>query len=182
MLLASRIALSGSFIALAVALGFLLAAVPNVELMTLTVFLAGAVLGAARGAFVGAASALVFSFMNPLGPPFPLVMAGQAAGMATAGAVGGVVSGRLVTWGRGRRLAGCAVLGFLVTLAYDALTNLGLGIHMGPIWPTLVGGLAFSLLHLASNTVVFVLLGSSALMLLDDLGRLGSSRPGGGGG
>ncbi len=43
-----------AFSAAAVAVGFLLAALPNVELVTATVFISGAVGGKSKGAMVGA--------------------------------------------------------------------------------------------------------------------------------
>ena len=177
MLRHGRMALAASFIALAVALGFLLSAVPNVELLTLTVFLAGGVLGSGLGAGVGATAALLFSLLNPLGPPpLPLLLVGQLLGMALAGAVGGLTVPRLAALPVTGRMLLCAGLGFVVTLAYDVLTNLGVAIHLGPIRPTLIGGLAFAAVHMVSNTVVFGVLGPGALRVLDELGQLSRER------
>ena len=53
------------FIALAIAGGLVLIAVPNVELLSATVFLAGYMLGAVRGAVVGAIAEFLYSFFNP---------------------------------------------------------------------------------------------------------------------
>jgi hypothetical protein len=46
----------------------------------------------------------------------------------------------------------------VLTLAYDALTNLGTAWAMGALsepWPVLVGGLAFGAWHVAANVVLF---------------------------
>jgi hypothetical protein len=87
--------LAALFIALSVALGFLLAGVPNVELKTLTVFVAGAFCGARLGCAVGAFSILVHTLFNPLGPaPAPL-LAAQVASFVVIGAAGGIAGPRI---------------------------------------------------------------------------------------
>ena len=59
--------LASLLVATAVALGYALAAVPNVELMTVTVFIAGYLLGAGAGVLVGMAAIALYSTFNPLG-------------------------------------------------------------------------------------------------------------------
>ena len=169
----AQIAYVAAFTALAVALGFLLAGIPNLELMTLTVFVGGAVAGPRLGAVIGGGAALIHSLANPLGPPpFVLLLVGQVVGLALAGAMGGVLARWVVRARPAGQLLGMAAVGFAVTLLYDALTNLGVGIHLGPIWQTLVGGLLFSVMHVVANTVTFVVLGVPALRVLNDMGRL----------
>ena len=55
------------FSATAIGLGFLFMLVPNVEFITVTVFLSGLTLGAVTGGFVGASSIMIYSILNPLG-------------------------------------------------------------------------------------------------------------------
>ena len=74
--------LLGLFVGVALGLGYLLAGVPNVELMTVTVALGGAVMGPAAGALCGALAAGIFSLASPIGAPLPLVLAAQVTGMA----------------------------------------------------------------------------------------------------
>ena len=93
---ASNIALTAAFIALAVTLGFLLAAVPNIELVTLTVFLGGAATGVRNGLLIGALSALLHSGLNPLGLPLPFVFVAQVIGWALVGLCGACLVARLV--------------------------------------------------------------------------------------
>jgi hypothetical protein len=150
----------GVFTALVAALGFLLAGVPNVELMTLGAFVSGALLGAIRGAIVGAAAMGIYSSLNPYGIAPPPVFATQVAGLALVGAAGGALRERVT----GRRtgtvaaVALGAVLGFGLTLLYDVLTNLGtawsLGAYRDPR-PILWGGLAFAVWHMVGNAVIF---------------------------
>ncbi len=166
-----RIAFVAAFAALAVAFGFLLAAVPNIELMTLTVFLGGAVCGVRDGALVGLAATAVFSLLNPWGVAFPLVFVGQLTGMASVGAAGGLWAPRHPKR-PGHLSVVLGALGLGLTAIYDLLTNLGLGLHVGRILPTVVGGVPFMALHVASNAAVFATLGTVATLRLSELGYL----------
>ncbi len=72
----SETATTAIFVALAAALGFLLLSVPNVELVTFTVFASGVVLGRWRGALVGVLAMAIYSGANPYG-----------SGLSPAGAI-----------------------------------------------------------------------------------------------
>jgi len=154
------IILASLFTALSVAFGFLLAGIPNVELMTLTVFLAGVFCGGRLGGAAGALSALIHSLLNPLGPaPAPL-LAAQVAGFLFVGAGGGFIGPRL---GAGRaRVVASAAAGFAGTLVYDALTTLATAFiafgsdgWRGGIGGVIVAGAVFTAVHVGSNTVIF---------------------------
>lgn len=150
----------GVFIALVTALGFALSGVPNVELMSLMTFVSGAVLGPRKGAVVGAVSMGLYSGFNPYGPALPPTFAMQVLGAAGIGVVGGLaVLGR---WFErtppGLRWPLGAALGLVLTLFYDALTNLGtawsIGAYLDP-WPILVGGITFAVWHIVWNGAFF---------------------------
>ena len=89
-------------VALAVSLGYALAGVPNVELMTLTVFTAGYLLGGVLGALVGAVSITLHSVFNPLGAALPPLLAAQICGFVLIGTTGGwlgrVIAGMNKKW------------------------------------------------------------------------------------
>jgi len=170
----SRLAQTALFAALAAALGFAGAFLPNIELITLTIFLGGVVTGPLHGFAIGVLAELVFSMLNPLGPALPLVFAAQLLGMGLAGAAGGVLGPPLSRLRGGRRVALLGAAGFLVTLVYDVLTNLALGIHLGPVWATLAGGLLFSFVHLAANTAAFAVLGAGGLRVFAGMALIGS--------
>lgn len=169
---ASRIALTAAFIALAVTLGFLLAPVPNVELVTLTVFLGGAATGVVGGGIIGALTALLHSGLNPLGLPFPLVLLGQVLGMAVAGVAGAWIGRRVQALAVWKQTVLLGLIGFGLTLCYQLLVNIGFGIHYGPIIPAVVSGIAFTGLHLVANTIAFAALGGAGLRVLAELGQL----------
>ena len=144
-----------------------------VELFTMAVFLSGALVGSAWGAWVGAAARLVFSVANPLGPPHPWILLAQVAGGAAVGALGGA-AGRwyLLPPGRspvagGRRTALLLGCGLLATLAYDLLTNLAQGFVFGSIPAALVLGALPSAQHLGSNLVIFAIVGNLAFPWLE---------------
>jgi hypothetical protein len=91
----SSIARTAVLVALSVALGFLLISVPNVELLTFSVFVSGAVLGRWRGALVGALAMAIYSGTNPYGSGlgFPPLYAAQILSAAFTGFTGGLTAG-----------------------------------------------------------------------------------------
>lgn len=152
----TRLSTAAVLIAASIALGYLLAGVPNVEGMSAVAFLAGCILGMGGGALVGAVSIALFSVLNPLGPPLPHVLVGQVAGMALIG-----VSGHL--W---RKLAAivprpeavASGLGALLTLVYGVLADYGFAASMGrwrDPWPVIIAGIPFSTIHIVSNAIIF---------------------------
>jgi hypothetical protein len=155
------IILAALFVALSVALGFLLAGIPNLELMTLAVFMAGSFCGARLGIAVGALSMLLFSLLNPLGPaPAPL-LAAQIAGFALIGAGGGLVGPRLAPAGPAAAAAAAAA-GFALTIAYDFLTTaatalvaLGARRFVDGLGGIALAGAVFVAWHVGVNTAVF---------------------------
>lgn len=169
----SRLAFTALFAALSAALGFAGALIPNVELITLSVFLGGVATGVAHGFAIGVVAEIVLSSLNPLGPALPYVFVAQIIGMGIAGAAGGLLAPRLARTAGPRRPLLLGATGFLVTLTFDVLTNFALGLHMGPILPTLLGGLAFSLIHLGANTLLFAVLGVGGLRVLESFGLVG---------
>jgi hypothetical protein len=144
-----------------------------VELFTMAVFLSGTLMGVVGGAWVGAASRLIFSVANPLGPPHPWILAAQVIGGAIVGALGGAAGGWLLprsggTPVEGRRrtalLLGC---GLVATLAYDALTNVAQGVVFGSIPAAFALGAIPALQHLGSNLAIFVVVGNLAFPWLE---------------
>jgi len=145
-----------------------------VELFSVAVFLSGALVGPAWGAWVGGVARLIFSVGNPYGPPHPLVLAAQVLGGAVVGALGGMVGPWLAPKAaadgtparRALEARGRAVLlagsGVVATAAYDLLTNLAQGIVFGSIPATLALGAIPSLQHVGSNALLFLVLGGAA--------------------
>jgi len=170
--------LASLLVAVAVALGFALSAVPNVELVTLTVFVSGFLLGPSLGAGVGAVVAVLFSVFNPLGAALPPLVAAQAVGQSIAGLTGGIAGPKLVRIER--RVfasAAAAAAGSVLTVIYDLLTNAG-------AYATIAGARSFDALvtfmaagmllagvHIVWNTVVFAVVLAPSLRVLEGYRR-----------
>lgn len=158
-----RPVLLGLFAGTAVGAGYLLAGVPNVELMTLIIALAGAALGGRGGAAAGALAASVYSLASPYGPPVPAMLVAQGLGLAAAG-VGGHLAGSVVgsALAAGRRrwaVTVAAGTGLMVTLFYDLATNLAIiqAFGMAPL-VVLSGAIPFAMIHAGANTAIFAIL------------------------
>jgi len=174
-----RISVAAALIAVGVALGFLLAGVPNVEAISAVSFFAGYQLGAGGGVLVGALAIGIFSMLNPLGPPLPHVLAAQIVGMGIIGAAGHLWA-LLAIRPHGARSslihvrkpfeikirpaeALAAALGALLTLLYSVLVDYGFAVSIGrwkdPV-PVIAVGLPFSAIHVISNGLIFAGLGA----------------------
>ncbi len=157
------IAYTGVFIGLIVGVGYALAAVPNVELVTALIFLAGVLMGWHFGLMIGIIAEFLFSAFNPVGSGllFPSMLIAQVISMGVVGLCGGlcrqlVLSELLSIW---RRLE-IGLIGCGLTLLYDLLVSLAYpltaGFNLQGIIATLVAGLVFSAIHLLVNTLIFL--------------------------
>jgi len=135
--------------------------IPNFELLSVTVFCTGVLLGARDGALVGVITMLVFSLLNPYGPAPPLVTAAQVGANAAYGLAGALAARLgLPAWPVAIRVAGLALSAVVLTASYDLLTNVATGLTFGNMRIWLVGGIPFALWHIAWNTVLFVTIGT----------------------
>ncbi len=168
--------LLGLFTGTAVGVGYLLAGVPNVELMTLVIALAGAALGLRAGFLTGVLAAVIFSLGSPYGLPHPLLLLAQTCGMGLVGMVGrwGAVPliRTLTSHRRIRSLVLAGGTGFVATLSYDLLTNLAI-VRAFDLAPAVVfaGAVPFFLIHAGVNTAVFAVLLPVLLPRMAHLGR-----------
>ena len=162
--------------ALVAALGFLLAGIPNVELVGLASFVSGAAIGSRRGAAAGGLGVALYSGLNPYGAAAPPTFLSQVAGGAMFGVAGGFAAARAnarsprdrpgspALAADGPVLLGAA--GLVLTLIYDGLTNYGTAVSIGAArhpWPVLVGGWAFGVWHVVWNVAFFATLGPPLL-------------------
>lgn len=158
-----RVVIAALLVALGIALGRLMAGVPNVELVTLTVFLGGALCGVAGGASIGASVGILHSMFNPLGPaPLPL-LAAQVFSFSIVGVVGAAFASKsIVSRSKGALLF--AIAGFLLTLFYDATTTLATAIivldgrwYSTGLLAVAASSVPFAAVHIFSNTLLFAL-------------------------
>jgi hypothetical protein len=136
---------------------------PNVEFTSFFSFIVGLAEGAVIGAFFGSFVMLINGFVSPYGfgglnIPF------QMAGMIIAGCLGGAYRKFTPNMNFSARFSlETAVLGAIIALVYDLVTNLGYGMQLVltgeslslALFTAIAIGAFYSLLHIISNSVVF---------------------------
>ena len=159
----SNLVKAAIFSAVAIGMGFSLMLIPNIEVITVVVFLSGLYLGIRWGGLVGMTSMAIYSGMNPMGSglSFPPLFAMQIIGMSLTGIIGGLVRPFFfVNQFNVFLISSLAIIGFTVTLIYDMLTliayPIAAGLGFSGILAALIKGLGFTLLHEISNAIVFV--------------------------
>ncbi len=150
--------------ALAIGAGYALLLIPNIELITVIIFISGLYLGPMWGLIVGASAELVFSGMNPMGSGliFPPLFVAQILGMSLVGISGGLLRKFFfVARFSFFRMLSVGTVGFLLTFIFDSLTTLSYPLSAGFDYTRTMGlyisGMGFTLLHQVANTVIFAL-------------------------
>ena len=155
-----EIILMAIFIALAIAGGLVLAQFPNIELVTVVIFLSGLMLGATRGLVVGAVAEFLYSFFNPYGVAAPPLLIAQVISMAFAGVAGGLL--RFLVNHHLPPIWLLGIIGFSLTFIFDLLTTVSItfftGTGIAGFWAAATFGLYFYIAHQVSNTLIFALL------------------------
>jgi len=155
------------FIAVIIAVGLLFIQIPNVEMVTATIFIAGYVLGTKKGVLVALSGELIFSLLNPYGAPNPVLLAAQLISMGIV-AYSGSLLYRMNTQVPSfiARSIQLGLAGFIVTLIYDLLTTFSFAIILAKTPAQIIAtavsglmmGLPFTLIHLAGNTLAFAII------------------------
>ena len=160
------------FAGVTVGLGYMLMAIPNVEAVTMMLFISGYTLGAANGIVVALiASTLYFGF-NPQGGMYPPLLVAQITGMSLAPLAGVMLKSfkaRLIRW---RMIFFLGTSAIVCTTFYDILTNiaypLSTGMGVNGIIGFMIAGIPFAAWHLASNILIFVLVIPKITQYLDN--------------
>ena len=159
----SKLVKSAIFSATAIGLGFTFLMVPNVEFISVTIFLSGFYLGSKYGALVGGVSIMIYSILNPMGSGLaylPLLM-GQIISMTIIGILGSYSSFFLKKVRLKIRILFSGLAGFISTFIYDFITTisfpLSVGYSLNEIIIYGISGLVFTSMHLISNTVIFMI-------------------------
>lgn len=149
------------FIALGVVLGYIFLPVPNVELVTATVFLCGYSLGRKLGFLGGTITELLYGVLNPQGMAAPFLLVSMMIAMGVTGFAGGVLNHYHQKKDM-RFLFILAFTGFACTLNFAVLTTLGYligsGVPFSKIGLSLIYGLPFYIIHVCMNTAIFLFL------------------------
>jgi len=152
------------YTALCVVIGFLLALIPNVELITLFIFLGGYLFGMAYGALIGSTASFIFSAFNPWGSGLalpPLIIA-QVISRGITGFCGGILSRLLPqTVPRIIKILIFGLFGGLLTLLFHVLVIL-FTLELAGFSPEQPGGsvfggigIIFALVNIGSNVLFF---------------------------
>jgi hypothetical protein len=147
-----------------------------VEFTSLFTFLVGILYGSLVGGFFGGFVMFVNGFFSPWGFG-GLMIPFQIVGMVIIGIVGGVYKRCMAKTGFTRISAEVTILGAFLTLLYDVITNVGVAVTYvlsGTSWSialilAISSGALFSLIHIASNIVLF---GSGFVPLLKALQKV----------
>ena len=159
----SKIVKSAVFSATAVGLGFIFLVVPNIEFISVTIFLSGLYLGAKYGALVGGVSIMIYSILNPMGSglAFLPLLIGQITSMIIIGLFGSYLSFFLKKVKSKIRILTSGLAGFTSTFIYDFTTTisfpLSVGYNLNEIIIYGMSGLIFTGMHLISNTIIFMI-------------------------
>jgi hypothetical protein len=157
---ATRITLLACLLtALVYAAGEALAGIPNVEVITMLVFVAGFLLGPWWGAVVGGAGMGAHSLFNVLGTVAPPVWISQLVCYAFIGFCGAWLGPRIAALGNrtAQSLASAAAAVVLVVI-YQLVVNVvsftAFAAHV-PLWTYVWGGFAFAAIQIVWNAALF---------------------------
>jgi hypothetical protein len=156
-----KICLMGFFIALGVTLGYALTAIPNVEMITATVFIAGYLLGVKEGIVIGLFTEALYSLLNPYGVASPPLFIAQIISMSIAGGIGGFCR-RYTFKSKWMYRFTIGLSGGFSTLLFAALTSIADGLFLGfnlkQFLAYLLSGILFYITHIGTNILIFIFL------------------------
>jgi hypothetical protein len=156
-----KISIMGLFIAIGVSLGFALFSIPNVEMITATVFISGYFLGFKEGILTGILTEGLYSLLSPFGLAAPPLFIAQIISMGFVGLVGAVFHKYRSSIKIIYPLQ-LGLIGFSVTLLFAVLTTLSFTLFIELSTEQFLGsflyGLGFYLTHIISNVLIFTLL------------------------
>jgi hypothetical protein len=159
------------FAAMAVALGLVLIAVPNVELVSATFFVSGYFLGLRRGVATALVGEFLYSLLNPFGAAPPPLLFAQLLGMGLFAAAGATLGRRFGSLTPVLKMTVFGLLGLGLTFCFDFLTTLSFlifsGLTKATFLASLIYGLGFYVLHILSNTAIFLFLIPFILQFLE---------------
>ncbi len=170
-----RIALIGTFTALAIVLGYLLVHLPNIEVFTMMIFLAGFIMSKKEGAIIGLLSASIFTFFNLVGTSIiiPQLFVYQLIHYSMTGALGGLAKDFLRKKEYFKPTEDLYIfrimllfgfLGAIITFIFDILSTyfflsgFTVSITLDYFVVSYLINIVFTTVHLIGNILVFVFL------------------------
>lgn len=159
----SKVVKSAVFSATAVGLGFAFIMVPNIEFISVTIFLSGLHLGYKHGSLVGGFSIMIYSILNPMGSGLaylPLLL-GQILSMIIIGTFGSYLSFFLKNVSYKNQILISGLAGFISTFIYDFITTISFPMSIGYSLNEIIiyglSGSIFTVMHTVSNTIIFMI-------------------------
>lgn len=152
----------GIFSALAFIGAYLFIAIPNVEIITAVIFVAGVYLGPQKGLLVGLVGQSLYSTLNVYGVSPPPLFVAQVLNRMLLGYIGGCLQPFLSSR-RPMLLIGfiLGVTGLTLTWLFDITTDFSFffvsGFSIDQMKTTFALGVPFYLIHGISNTLIFAL-------------------------
>jgi uncharacterized membrane protein len=177
-----RIALIGTFTALSIVLGYMMAYIPNLEVFSMMIFLSGFIMSKKEGAIIGLLSAFIFTFFNPFGPSPPPLFIYQLIHYSLIGILGGLTKDFLRNKEYFKPTEDLYIfrimllfgfLGAIITFIFDILSTLFGGfvvsITIDYFIATYLLGIVFTTIHLIGNILVFVFILPGLIQLITKL-------------
>ena len=153
-----RIALISILVGIGIGGSYALIAIPNVEILSFVIFLAGFLYGWQVGALVGGISEAIFGGFNPNGVAPLIVYLTLVISFTLIGMIGGLVGKytkdlKMNGW----NIYKFAIIGALLTLIFDIITMIG-WIYVTPgmaFYLTMIMQVPFTVVHVISNVCLF---------------------------
>jgi len=146
------------FVALGVGLGFVLMTIPNVELISTTIFISGYILGIREGIIVGILTEGLYSLLNPMGMAAPPLFIALVFAMGCTGLLGGLYR-KIQFKNKPLFHLGFGLAGLAATVNFSLWTTFSyvliIGLTFNNLLTALKSGIVFSALHIVSNTIIF---------------------------
>lgn len=149
----ARVAL---FAALAYVLAYASVFIPNVSLIYIVFFAAGAVYGLRMSLMISGVGEFIWTVFNPLGMAPVTTTIAQIFAMMIVGALGATLyRSKILKAVSAQGIVVFALYGLASGLVFQAILN-GVDAWLyGPFWEYLVSGLGFAALNIISNAVIF---------------------------
>jgi hypothetical protein len=132
-----------------------------VELVSATIFIGGFLLGWKSGLIIGFLTETIYSLLNPYGPPDIPIFIAQIISMSLTGIAGGFI-GKIQIKPVLLYPIVFSFSGFSLTLIFDLSTTIAYAwvAHFTgkQLILSLIAGMGFYLMHLLSNTAIFLLI------------------------
>ena len=158
-----QVGLISIYAALVLVCSYLLAYIPNVEVTTCLLFVAGYCFGTKHGCLVAFVVSVIFCYFNPFGPSPIFMLAFQISFYTLCGFLGGILfhfkheKKFQLTLKTSLQLG---ILGLFLTIYFDVVITIVMnlpyfGLNWTAIWTSWLFGSVFSIIHYISNTLIF---------------------------